>query len=131
MNLRPLAMLAAGTAVERLTPCLALPGSETRVSVRPDAQKLRDMAKRGDAETPENTGDFDENRGELLEPVAGFGPATPGLQNRCSTLELHRRSLLYVLTSLADLPQSVQILPPAPPRCQGGRGDKLAPLATS
>ena len=27
----------------------------------------------------------------MLEPVAGLEPATYGLQNRCSTAELHRR----------------------------------------
>ena len=28
---------------------------------------------------------------EKLEPVMGFEPATACLQNRCSTIELHRR----------------------------------------
>ena len=34
---------------------------------------------------------------QLLEPMAGFEPATYGLRNRCSTPELHRQGIEIVL----------------------------------
>lgn len=35
-----------------------------------------------------------------MEPVAGLEPATYGLQNRCSTAELHRQKIFIVIKSL-------------------------------
>jgi len=59
-----------------------------RIPANPDGAENQPLAV---AQTPANKGESVISSGNSSKPTAGVEPATYGLQNRCSAIELHRR----------------------------------------